>query len=338
MMSTVIESGMYVSLTKEEYIIIQNDIELFRTNCVGRYAANGQRYTVNGFMNIVFVNMERKDSGELTLSKQRKRKGIGMNIKLNRDVVEKIRDAGLDPMKKSSSECSAYYMQFIEAYCRLPLTGREMIFYRVICERLEDSIKLHHFLRIKKNDGQSVNILPFAVKQADEIHKNYLIGFSLKKRSNGYRYKNTLCVPLRKIIDCRRVASLDPEKDIHFGKNSVFSCYRDLKSYIQNRLVTDGVLYLGGKLMNVTVRLSNTGIKKLSEHTLFRPVFTSDKNDEHIIYFRATRLQTFKYFFQFGSDAEILEPGEYRKEFSNAYRSAFELYSQKKTVTVKETD
>lgn len=328
-MSTVMKSGMYISLKKEDYAVIQNDIEMFST-CVGD--DKEKRLTFNRFMNTIFLYMtNRSGSAEENFSKKNYSGAVGMNIKLNNNIAGIMKKAGekLDPNNKMthSADCAVYYRHFIEKYCRLPLVEREKIFYAPMIESLDDNISLNYFLKITKTDGSIMNILPFAIKQSDEIHKNYLIGFALKKMSKGYRYKNTLCIPLRKIKDCRRIKSIDTKKDIYFGEKSEFGSYEDLKSYVRKRLITDGVLYLSGKLRDVTVRLSDTGLKKLGELSLFRPAFTSDKNDEHIIRFSATQLQTFKYFFQFGSDAEILEPSEYRKDFFNAYKSAFELYS-----------
>ena len=54
-MSTVLESGMYISLNKESDTIIKNDIELFRTNADA--PDNKYKFTVKKFLNNVFVNM-----------------------------------------------------------------------------------------------------------------------------------------------------------------------------------------------------------------------------------------------------------------------------------------
>ena len=46
-MSTVLESGMYISLSKEYYTVIENDIELFRTN---EDASNNRyKFTINKY-------------------------------------------------------------------------------------------------------------------------------------------------------------------------------------------------------------------------------------------------------------------------------------------------
>lgn len=324
------ESGMYIRLTKADYSIIQNDIELFRSSCAGKNPADRQRYSANGFMNIVFANMaDGSRFDEQKFPRKRYKDPVGMNIKLNKRIDRIMLKAGLDASDfgTHSADCAAYYMHFIESYCRLPLVERERIFYKPIIESIEDDICLHYYLKIVRNDGNCVNLLPFTVKSSDDIHKNYVVGFALRRTQKGYVFQKTVCVPLRKIAGVSHLKKIVPEKQIIFRSGSGITSFAELKSAINERLETDGVLYLSGKLNDVSVWLSDTGIKKLGELSLFRPAFEQDEKDGHIIRFRATWLQTFKYFFQFGSDAKILEPEEYRSKFRNSYKAAFELYS-----------
>ena len=322
-MGTVMDSGMYISLKKEDHIILKNDLEIFRDD-------KGKRLTLNRLMNTIFLYMANESgAAEGSFSGTSHGGTAGVNIKLNKNIADVMANAGPDPTDPLtySADCAAYYMQFIEPYCSLPLVEREKIFYSPMSRALEDNIDLNYYLKITKTDGSIVPMLPFEIKQSDEIHKNYLVGFTLEKRTGGYKYRNTICIPLRKIKKWDRIVRIDTKKGIYFGKSSGLGSYKDLISYIRQRYSTDGVLYLSGKLRDVTVRLSDTGLKKLGELNLFRPSFVLDENNDHEIRFRATWLQTFKYFFQFGSDAEILEPEEYRSKFRNAYESAFKHYS-----------
>ena len=49
-MSTVMESGMYISLKKEDHIILQNDLEIFRDD-------KGNKLTLNRLLNTIFLYM-----------------------------------------------------------------------------------------------------------------------------------------------------------------------------------------------------------------------------------------------------------------------------------------
>ncbi len=326
-MSTVFESGMYISLKKEEYTVIENDIELFRTNADA--PENRYKFTVNKFLNNVFVHMcDGRKFNESDVIRTRKKGAKGFNVKLNRNVNKKMIQAGLDPEKHYSAYFAAYYMQFVEEYCKLTLIEREKIFYRQLINDLKDEIYLNYFLKLKKNDGKYAYILPYSIEKSDDIHKNYITGFALTKTENGYVYNNTLCVPLNRILGYDRVERLDPVKRIAFEENSDIKSYEDMKKYIEDRFNTDGVLYLSDILRDVSVRLSDSGREMLLSRTQHRPKYEYNKENDHLIHFRATKLQTFMYFFKFGGDAEILKPKAYRTFFSDKYKEAYMLYKQ----------
>ena len=145
-----------------------------------------------------------------------------------------------------------------------------------------------------------------------------------------YFYRNTLGIPLRKILSVERIQKIEPQKQIYFREKypeADIQSYKDLEEYIQKRFATDGILYLSDILRDVTVRLSDTGIEYLYSRTQYKPFDISfDKEDIHIIHFKATKLQTFMYFFKFGGDAEILQPAEYRQNFIEQYEKALSIY------------
>lgn len=322
----VLESGMYVSLKKEHVAVLENDMELFRTNSDA--PDNRYKFSVNGFMNRVFVNMyDGRKFNRSSVKRTRKKGAKGFNIKLNRAVAEKMERSGLDPEKDYSSDFAAFYAPFIEAYCDMTLLKRSEIFFRQLIDDLNDEIMLRYFLKIKKNAGRDAYVLPYAIKDCDENSKKYLTGFALRKTDDGYIYKTTVCLPLNKILGFERVTRLDPEKQITFEEGSDIQSYEDMKRYIEERFHTDGILYLSDILRDVRVRLSDKGKDDFFSRTQYRPrVYTWDENDSNIVLFRATKLQTFMFFFKFGGEAEILEPPEYRSFFMEKYKEAYLKY------------
>jgi len=66
----------------------------------------------------------------------------------------------------------------------------------------------------------------------------------------------------------------------------------------------------------------------LLSRTLYRPFYRFDENDNYLIHFMATQLQTFMYFFKFGDDAKVLEPLEYRNYFVMKHEKALENYKK----------
>lgn len=322
-MSSIIENGMYVSLKREWYAVIESDIHLFRTNVKAK--DNKYEFTINKFLNNVFLNMY---DGRKPLDSAKRTRNIGaksFNIKINNEIKEKLKKAGFGE-DDFISDISAYYMQFIEEYCKLPLNEREKVFYKQTISELNDAIELKYNLKIEKNNLYNGYIFPYKIKQSDENNGLYITGFGLSKE---YVYKGTICIPIRKICNIERVKKITPETQIKFSNYSKIQSYKDMQEYIENRFANDGILYLSDILRDVTVKLSDKGIENLYSRTQYRPRNISfDEQDEHIIHFKATLLQTFMYFFKFGSDAQILEPQKYREHFFNQYEKAFKLYSQ----------
>ena len=327
-MSTVLESGMYISLKNEDAAVLENDIELFRTNSDA--PDNRYKFSVNGFMNRVFVNMyDGRKFNRSSVKRTRKKGAKGFNVKLNKAVVGKMEQSGLDIENDHSSDFAAFYVSFIEKYCKMNLLERSEIFFKSLISDLNNEM-LHYFIKIKKNDGWDTYILPYAIKNSDENSKMYLTGFALRKTDDGYIYKTTVCLPLNKILGSERVTRLDPEKQIAFEEGSGIQSYEDMKQYIEERFCTDGILYLSDILRDVRVRLSDKGRDDFFSRTQYRPsVYTWDENDSNVVCFRATNLHTFMYFFKFGSDAEILEPPAYRQHFLEKYEKAYLKYAAK---------
>lgn len=329
-MSTVLESGMYISLNKESDTIIKNDIELFRTNADA--PDNKYKFTVNKFLNNVFVNMyDGRIFDREAVVKTRNKGAKGVNIKPNKTIMEKMEAAGLvinyDPVNDPvSADFAAFYVQLITEYCQKTRIERERIFYKQLINDLNDEIELKYLLKLKKNDGWDTYIFPYSIEKSDDVHKSYLTGFALRLTDKGYVYKKTLCVPLSKILGYQRIEKIRPEKQIFFEETPEIQSYADMKNYIEERFYTDGVLYLSDILRNVTVRLTDNGKEFFLSRTQHRPVYEFDKNDDHLVHCRATQLQTFMYFFKFGGDAEVLEPEDYRKYFIRKYENALNNY------------
>ena len=184
-------------------------------------------------------------------------------------------------------------------------------------------------MKIQKNDGKYAYILPYTIKLSDELNRNYVTGFSLRKKGIKYIYNKTICIPLIKILSFQRIEKIDIKKQIFFKDDSDIQNYNDMKKYIEKRFSLDGILYLSDEMSDVSVRLSDIGIGMLYSRVQYRPQhYEFDEIDKNIIHFKATRLQTYMYFFKFGREAEILQPKEYRNFFLQKYEEAYLLYSQ----------
>ena len=325
----VFSSGIYISLKVHEYKVIENDVQVFRSNTEN--VAGNYKFTVNRFMNRVFLSMCSGQKVDTVLNKKSWNK-VGINVKINREIADRMKKAGVYFDLAYPADLAAYYKHFISLYCGLSLTEREKIFYGPMIEELNDSIKLNAVLKIRKNNfSPEAVILPYAVKTAEENGFHYIAGFLLKQKDHKYVFSKLICIPLKNVLMYskekyfQRVAKIAPEKDIIFKKTSAFQSFSQIEAYMQQRLEADGIIYIGGNTQNVTVKLSDTGFNMLYSRSQFRPKDITFSG-ENIIRFEATKLQTFLFFFKFGCDAEVLEPQEYRDFFAKSYRKALMHY------------
>lgn len=338
------ENGLYISLSKEENSIIEGDMKLFRNYSVNK--DKNYEFTVNKFLNRIFLNL--CEGEEVTLQKPQKRKNhtsVSYIIKVNNEIIRKMTMAGIDS-DYYPADSSAYYTYFISEYCKNTLTDREKIFYRPLIQEIKDAIELKNLLLIDTNKGRHSTLLPYVLKTSEENGKHYIAGFLLNEENGQYFYNKLLCVPLQSILFCseknhiRRGRKIFPEKDIAFQEKSLVHSYDEMKKYIEERLRSDGILYLSDTLRDVKVRLSTKGMEYLYSRTQYKPVNihfdSNDNSNKQIIHFQATYLQTFMYFFKFGEEAEILSPFQYRKKFLQKYERAFKLYSNKEKTTPSE--
>ena len=117
-MSSVVESGIYISLKQEYYRVIENDINLFRTN--SHASENRYKFTIGKFLNNIFLNMyDGRKFDSNSVKRTRKMGAKGFNIKINREIVSMMEQAGLNAEFNYSADFAAYYVQFIEEYCRI---------------------------------------------------------------------------------------------------------------------------------------------------------------------------------------------------------------------------
>ena len=333
-------TGMYVSLSKGDYAVIRNDMELFGGNAETHDEEH--RFTINKFLNRVFLNLCKGQKINQEVPKKRKNHtSLGINIKINKEIIQIMKKAGVYSNNAYPADLSAYYAYFISEYCRKSPSEREEIFYSGMIQEIKETIKMEMVINVYRNkqaqngEDKYNTIIPYALKLSEENGHYYLAGFELNRKKERYFYTSLRCIPIRKIIPFSKETRLEhipeiiPEKHIAFKKNSCVQSYTQMKEYMEERLASDGILYLGDILRDVRVRLSEKGKKYLSSHTQYRPFdITFDSDDSSIIRFKATKLQNFLYFFKFGGEAEILEPQKYRDDFIEKYREVIRKYPE----------
>lgn len=363
-LESIKSNGMYLSIKEESLNIINNDIELFRSNPNPKKQF---KFSINTFLNRIFLNMCNKESvkkiakelsenkdTESSIGTKRKKSSKGntgskktskkgFTIKINNTIINRIESTGIYCKDKEfyAPDVAKYYKFYIEQYTSLPLTEREKIFYKDFINRFEEVKQLQKIISIKKvtgfqnsntkNISNEIAIYPYKIETSNDNACNYITGFAL----NGRTYSNIICIPLHRILLYEKTIffdekeTIEPDKEIIFKTNSYIKNYSELTSYIQNRLDTDGVLYISGSQQTVRVKLSDKGLEWLYLRPQYKPHNISiDKENPNIISFQASQLQTFMYFFKFGAEAEILEPTNYRDDFRKRYQAALSVYQE----------
>jgi predicted DNA-binding transcriptional regulator YafY len=97
---------------------------------------------------------------------------------------------------------------------------------------------------------------------------------------------------------------------------------------IKDAIKARGVPFLREAPQIVKIRLTNAGQKLYSRVIHNRPIY--DRKDGDTYVFNCTLAQIEYYFFKFGADAEVIEPGALREKFIAMHKAALERYSQQK--------
>ena len=336
-------SGMYVSLEKKYMRIIESDRNLFKCDLQKSEEIDTQKkymFSINAFLNRIFIIMcGEGGSDDIMLNNHRKRDSEHMTIKINKAILKKMKQAGVcsDGEDPDTRKLSAFYCRHIEKYACLSQTDREKLFYKNIIEEF-NAIKKNRVVIIKRNTAPlTARLLPYEIVPAAENGHLYITGFSVIKDDSGrFVYRKPINIPLYKVIPYDESLIFGNAGEINLEKDLVFNyptvdCYQTAIDNLKDRLADDGVLFISERPRKVKVRLNDKGLDNLYSRIQYRPnKFNISKNGNYIVEFEATWLQTFLYFFKFGSDAEILEPQSYRESFRERYESALEQYITEK--------
>ena len=331
----VLKNGMYIGFKTEYLNIIENDRYLFRCNL----KEDNYTYPFGAFLNKIFLIMCNGEKIDIIEEgKSRQNEIVSKTIKINKSVLKKMEEAGVyinDKKKSPPRKLAKYYFYFVEKYLRMSLSEREKTFYHKLIDEFNDAAKLKRVILVRRNNGKKKSyLLPYRIITAEENGHQYLTGFAVQKNdTGGYNYKGLINIPIYSVLPFNetfffeKVDEIKPEKDLNFTKNSCQS-YLMAVDNMKDRLNDDGVLYISAFTSKVKVRLTDTGLEYLYSRIQYRPRnFKHDKNDNHIIYFNGTWLQTFLYFFKFGAEAEIITPDDYRNRFREQYQSALDNYA-----------
>lgn len=208
---------------------------------------------------------------------------------------------------------AAYFRAVVEEYCRLPQYQREAILYADRLAQIEKAIRTQCQLEVTNSGGTVFKVHP--VRVLPDLHGsyNYLVCYAREARQ-----------PLSEKRQCSfRINQL---KNIRCTAEKAFLSEAD-RNRLEKAIRGQGVQFLTGDCINVQVRLTEKGEKKLRRHLTMRP--TQQGAPQGDIYtFRCTFTQAEYYFTKLGADAQVLSPASLRKKFARTYGAAANMYKE----------
>lgn len=211
-----------------------------------------------------------------------------------------------------------YFKAVIEEYAEKSFLEREAIVYQQLLQTLQNCIDSELFLCVTTG-GTRYEVKPYRIMSDSESLYHYLVGISSPADASGEEPKIASFLVSR-ITGVRCYAR--SHRSGHITERE--------RERIQEKLKKEGVSFLIGSEEEITVRLSDEGMQRFNQLIHLRPVPCSAEQtaDGTVLVFRCTRHQAKKYFFPFGSEAEILSPEALRAEFAADYQRAAERYRQ----------
>ena len=221
-----------------------------------------------------------------------------------------------------------YIKAIIEDYALQDYYKREEIYFMKMHQRLlselraplPDRILLRMRYRTSNGSVSDYRIKPFRMTNEAESQFHYLIAMS-KPVSDPDSDFVPAVFRLSRIIDFTETPSISSGK-----------ITRKEQKALSDAINERGVQFLMSDICEYKIRLTPEGMKMYRNILNQRPAAdisktTEDASGTTTMYFLCTPLQIQSYFFRFGKEAKILSPKSAAKDFSEAYRKAYEQYN-----------
>ena len=221
-----------------------------------------------------------------------------------------------------------YIKAIIEDYAIQDYYKREEIYFMKMNQRLlselraplPDRILLRMRYRTSNGSVSDYRIKPFRMTNEAESRFHYLIAMSKPVADPDSDFTPAV-FRLSRIIDFTETPSVSSGK-----------ITRKEQKALSDAINKRGVQFLMSDICEYKIRLTPEGLKMYGNILNQRPAAdisktTEDASGNTTMHFLCTPLQIQSYFFRFGKEAKILYPKSAAKDFSEAYRKAYEQYN-----------
>ena len=269
------------------------------------------------------LTRNRREKIRKACTQRLKRKGISVNFRIDLGNLEHLVSENCQQEAEFyKNQVGEYMKAVLEEYAELPFVRRERIFCKEVCDEIQKALVNQNLLKLTLRSVSAetglhnvMYVKPYRILTDSEQLYNYLTGFSVLREEEGWL---PVSVRLSSVLRCEvRLSS-----GFLSGKQ-----IRELQRIIQ----LYGVQYMSNRNSeeNIVVRLTPGGERLYGRMLHLRPAFTEKSREQPgVCIFTCSPRQAENYFFNFGAEAEILEPAWLREEFQKKYRAAAEVYEK----------
>jgi len=233
-------------------------------------------------------------------------------ITLSMKTVQLLTDDHSSSEEKYYKSPAIYIKALLEEYSRLPYYQREKIIFKNILDDINTAIKCCYAIKLTNIYGKHFYVKPYMVENDPLSMYQYVIGYN-------YRYDEDNA---SEVLGIRLSRLKDAE--IQYYQDGTLTPYENKK--IQQALRSKGVQFVSGNSSEISIWLSDEGIRKYNEQQHLRPLGRIDDKDNHIYHFDCTEIQILFYFLRFGKDARIISPDSLKDQFKEFYNEAYKAY------------
>lgn len=330
----MVEYKFDLKLTKREQYIIQNDMSLFGCEKVGTFC---NRVFGNYYKQFKCPDWD-KLACKIKISKADQKIGTGVKLKkeyweiLDSEINKKF-ESDKKYTDKQQTLFSRNYVNYLwKEYANKEMYERERIYFKEKFDIIKNAKDLKKQVQITTG-GRYFQCSIHDIM--NESGNTYIICKSAEIKEGKLDDWKYASFRFLYITDVREAEKID---------SVCINEYDEIN--IQDKIFYNGIQFFLDDVQRIKVRFTDVGIKKYNSIRNLRPAedcgwdikdkekkeafIQKKKRDDlnNIKTFECTRKQIEYYLFQFGGDAEILEPRDLREEFLEKYKNAVATYSK----------
>ena len=199
---------------------------------------------------------------------------------------------------------SNYFRNIFNEYSKLSQDERERIIFKDQLKLIESAINNKKYLNVKLKNN-SFEFIPYKVVRTNDELYNYVVGAI--RKNNILHYLSLHLFKCDNIIKSKKTYELSEEEISYFDNVLIYG-----PREIERRTIT------------TKIKLTKNGIRRFKTFYLNRPIPT--EINDNIYVFNSSHENLFVYFSRFGSDAEIIEPLNFRNQMINFHKKAYNKY------------